>query len=93
MLGVLVVVFGPDHVAGLGLSLGQREIMLIASLRVLRAPQIRADSIRWHCFGRSVNRLADFGRCLPVIVFGPFCMAHSLIMAGEICRVRQGRNQ
>src|ERR1019366_4358660 len=46
MLGVLVVVFGPNHIAGLGLSLGKREIPLIASLCVLRAPQVRALAIR-----------------------------------------------
>jgi hypothetical protein len=46
-----------------------------------------------HCFERLANGLADLGRCVLVIVFGPFCMAHSLVMAGEICSVRQHGNQ
>jgi hypothetical protein len=46
MLGVLVVVFGPNQVARLGLSLGQREISLIASLCVLRTLQVRTGDIR-----------------------------------------------
>ena len=37
--------------------------------------------------------LADLGWCVFIIVFGPFCMAHSLVMAGEICSVRQDENQ
>jgi hypothetical protein len=34
MFGVLIVVLRRDYIAGLSLSLGQREIPLIASLRV-----------------------------------------------------------
>jgi hypothetical protein len=37
MLGVLVVILRPDQIAGLGLGLGQRNVPLIVSLRVLRA--------------------------------------------------------
>jgi hypothetical protein len=37
MFSVLVVILRPDQITGLSLSLGQREITLIASLRVLRA--------------------------------------------------------
>jgi hypothetical protein len=37
MLGVLVVILRPDQIAGLGFGLGQRQISLIISLRVLRA--------------------------------------------------------
>jgi hypothetical protein len=32
MFSVLVIVFGPNYVAGLGLSFGKCEIALIASL-------------------------------------------------------------
>jgi hypothetical protein len=35
MFGVLVVVFCPDYVAALGFSLGERQIPLIVSLRVV----------------------------------------------------------
>jgi hypothetical protein len=37
MLGVLVVIFRTDQIAGPGISLGQRQIALILSLRALRA--------------------------------------------------------
>jgi hypothetical protein len=40
MFSVLVVVLRADHIAGLGFSSGQREIPLIASLRVLRALRV-----------------------------------------------------
>src|ERR1700730_16077606 len=46
-----------------------------------------------HCFERLANGLADFGRSIFIIVFWPFCMAYSLVMAGGICRVRQDENQ
>src|SRR3984893_14840909 len=46
MLGVLVVVFCPDYIAGLGLGLGYRAIPLIVSLRVSRAPRFGAGDIR-----------------------------------------------
>jgi len=47
MFSVLVVVLRPDHIAGLGFSSGQREIPLIASLRVLRALRLWAGGVRW----------------------------------------------
>jgi hypothetical protein len=37
MFGVLVVVFCPDGVAALDFSLGERQIPLIVSLRVVKA--------------------------------------------------------
>jgi hypothetical protein len=40
MLGVLVVVLRPDQIAGLRFGLGQRQISLIISLRILRAPRM-----------------------------------------------------
>src|SRR6516225_1761869 len=46
-----------------------------------------------HCFERLVNGLADLGRCVLVIRFGPFCMAHSWVVAGEGCLMRQEGNQ
>src|SRR6516165_78225 len=46
-----------------------------------------------HCFERLVNGLADLGRRVLVIRFGPFCMAHSWVVAGEGCLVRQEGNQ
>src|SRR2546422_2706869 len=46
MFSVLVVVLRPDHIAGLGFSSGQREIPLIASLRVLSALRVWAGGTR-----------------------------------------------
>jgi hypothetical protein len=46
MFGVLVVVFCPDGVAALGFSLGERQIPLIVSLRVVRALLFGAGRIR-----------------------------------------------
>jgi hypothetical protein len=40
-----------------------------------------------------ILRDAKSGRCVVVIVFRPFCMAHSSVMAGKICSVRQHGNQ
>jgi hypothetical protein len=54
VFGVLVVFLRRDYVAGLSLSLGQREIPLIASLRILRAPRLGVGDIR--CPLRSRNR-------------------------------------
>jgi hypothetical protein len=46
MLGVLVVVLRGDPVAGLGFGLGQRQISLIVSPRVVRAILLGAVGIR-----------------------------------------------
>ena len=46
MFGVLVVVFCPDYVAALGFSLGERQIPLIVSLRVVRALLFGAGRIQ-----------------------------------------------
>jgi len=35
MFGVLVIIFGADSIADLGLSTGERQIPLILSLRIL----------------------------------------------------------
>jgi hypothetical protein len=40
MLGVLVIILRPNRVADLGFSAGQREILFIVSLRVLRARRL-----------------------------------------------------
>jgi hypothetical protein len=42
MFGVLVVVLGRHQIAALGFSLGQRQISLIVSLRVIRALRLWA---------------------------------------------------
>ena len=46
MFGVLIVVFCPDYVAALDLSLGERQIPLIVSLRVVRALLFLTGGIR-----------------------------------------------
>ena len=46
MFSVLVVVFCCDCVAALGFSLGERQIPLIVSLRVVRALLFGAGRIR-----------------------------------------------
>ena len=50
MFGVLVVVLGRDQIAALGFSLGQRQIPLIVSLRVMRALRLWAGSTGWPPF-------------------------------------------
>jgi len=97
MLGVLVVVLCPNHVADLGFSAGERQISLIVSLRVLRAlwggHRVPSAPSR---FERAPNDAAGLGRRTLGIVIGPFCMAHSLVMAVEyaLCnwtKIREGR--
>jgi hypothetical protein len=46
MFGVLVVVFCPDGVAALDFSLGERQIPLIVSLRVVKALLFGGGGIR-----------------------------------------------
>ena len=46
MFGVLIVVLGSDDIAGLDFSLGQRQIPLVASLRILKALRPFARAIR-----------------------------------------------
>src|SRR6266581_2128141 len=46
MLGVLVVVLRADDIPRLGLSLGESNIPLIASLRVLGAPLLGTGDVR-----------------------------------------------
>jgi hypothetical protein len=46
MLGVLVVVLRPDDIPRLGLSLGESNIPLVASLRVLGAPLLGTGDVR-----------------------------------------------
>ena len=89
---MLVVVFGPDH-GQIGLELGLvRDTAHSFFARFEGPSKLGRTPFDVHCFGRLENGLADLGRCLFVVVFGPFCMAHSLVMAGEICPVRQGGN-
>jgi len=73
MFSVLVVALCPDRVAELGFSTGERQVSLIASLGVLRAPRlgaggarcppVRADS-QWCCW----SGLAHTHDCLWVIL-------------------------
>ena len=60
MFGVLVVVFCPDWVAALGFSLGERQIPVIVSSRVVRA--------LWLWSGRT--RLTRINVCLSAILHG-----------------------
>jgi hypothetical protein len=46
MFGVLVVVLGCDPIAGLELGLRQRQVMVIASSRIVRVPRLRAGRTR-----------------------------------------------
>ena len=46
-----------------------------------------------HRLERPANDAAGLGCCALMFGFGPFCMAHSLVMAAEICSVRQDGNQ
>ena len=46
MFSVLEVILRPDHIAGQGFSSGQREIPLIASLRILRTFRLGASRTR-----------------------------------------------
>lgn len=78
MLGVLIVVFGPNHVSGL--SFGQRQIALISSLRA----QAGRATLGVCCRHRLANGLADCVQRVIGVVFGPFCMAYdSSMMADE----------
>jgi hypothetical protein len=89
MFGVLIVVLRPNHIAGLDLSLGQREIPLIASLRVLRAPQFGAGDIRCPML-RAVNKWPRrFGAVRARHSFRAILHGSLLGNAGEICPVRQ----
>jgi hypothetical protein len=53
MFGVLVIVLRSNRIAGPGLRLGEREIPLIVSLRVLRA--LRIGTIRCKPPGASIK--------------------------------------
>jgi hypothetical protein len=46
MFGVLVVILGPDGVAGLGFSTSERQVPLIASLCILRALWLGTSDVR-----------------------------------------------
>ena len=75
MFGVLVGILGPDHIPGLSLSLGQRKITLVASLRGLRAPHFGPVNIRCPPFRAVSGRRCGFGtvrirRCFRAILHG-----------------------
>jgi hypothetical protein len=46
MLGVLVVILRPNRVADLGFSTGQREILFIVSLRILKVLRLGPGGTR-----------------------------------------------
>ena len=73
MFGVLIVVLSPDGITDLGFSTRKCQILLIGSLRVLRS--------RWR-FGRPGDGSGPDWRA-RIVRFEPFCMAHSLVVAGE----------
>jgi len=82
MFGVLVVVFCPDGVAALGFSLGERQIPLIVSLRVVRALLFGAGRIRWPPLWMASKWRCGSGLAPIHVCLRPFCMAHSLVVAG-----------
>jgi hypothetical protein len=82
MFGVLVVVLCPDCIAGLGCSLGEPQIPLIASSRVVRALRLWAGGTR---------DAAGLAWRLLVFILGPFCMAHSLVIGRYSCVRRPAR--
>ena len=95
MFGVLVVVFCPDYVAALGFSLGERQIPLIVSLRVVRARLFGAGEFDDHRFEWPANGAVGLGWRVFMLVFRPFCMAHSLVVAGANapCGARRTRTR
>src|SRR6516225_10504695 len=46
-----------------------------------------------HRCERAANDAADLCWRLLMSVFGPFCMAHSFVMAGEICSMRHTKDE
>ena len=89
MFGILVVVLRPDSVADLGFSTSERQIALIVSLRVLRVPRLGADGTRRpHRLERAANDAAGLGWRAFMIVFAPFCMAQTLVVAGKGLRAK-----
>ena len=88
MFGVLIVVLCPDRVADLGFGAGERQIPVIVSLRVLRAGAAALDV---HRFEPAANDAAGLGWRALMIGFGPYCMAHSLVVAAKMLRATQER--
>jgi hypothetical protein len=74
MFGVLVVVFCPDGVAALDFSLGERQIPLIVSLRVVKALLFGGAAFDDHRFERPANRATGLGWRVFMFVFRSFCM-------------------
>ena len=91
MFGVLVVILCPDRVADLGFGTGERQTPFIVSLRVLGALRLGASGTLVHRFERAANDAAGLGARALMIVFGPFCIAHFLVVAGK-CFVRNDHN-
>ena len=83
MLGVLIVVFCPDCVAALSFSLSKRQIPLIVSLRVVRALCSGRGAFDDHRVERAANDAVRPGWRVFMLVFRPFCMAHSLVVPDE----------
>jgi hypothetical protein len=46
-----------------------------------------------HRIQRAANDAAGLCWRLLMTVFGPFCMAHSFVMAGEICSMRHTKDE
>jgi hypothetical protein len=85
MLGVLVGVFCPNYIAGLGLCSGEREIPLIVSLRVSRTPRLWPGTNGCPLL-RAVSKWPRRFRAVLIRHFWPFCMAHSLVWKGNVSR-------
>ena len=88
MFGVLVVVLCPDDVADLSFGASERQIPLIVSLRVLEFFGSGRVALDVHRFERAANDRAGLGWCALMIVFGPFCVAHSLLVAIKMLRAK-----
>ena len=93
MLGVLVVVLRPDRIAGQSLRLGQREIPLIvslrvlASMRVLRAPRFGTGGVLSPSLGAGGKRPCRSGLAHVHYWFWAICMAPSLVVTIEVVTI------
>ena len=83
MFGVLVVVLRADHIAGLSLSLCQREIPLVVSLCALRPPGFGAGVVRHPPLLAISKWRRRFGTLLIHPCSWAICRAHSEVMAVE----------
>jgi hypothetical protein len=79
MLGVLVVVLRRDHISRSGLGLGQRDITLIVSLRVVRSLDLWAWTTRW----LSTRAVGERGRS-PELACIHICASTMLHLFGHL---------